>query len=701
MNICKKETMKKSIYGKIKLLLALYITGCLLVSGPYCRADTPEQIISDFSSVLESVKEYDYGNSHAWQQDLQNTMARVYNHPETYAQIESLMIGALNEKISPAAKQMICLYYGPVATAKALPVMKEMLMDEQLAPSALAVLQQIPNPEVGQFLLKGLSDTEGLTKVGIVNVIALRKDKNAVKALAKLIFDKDVLLAEAAVSALGKIGDEQAAKALRKAFRKSKGKIKIEISEALISCAGNMMPSDEQAALMIFKEIYNARLSASIQYAALQGILKCHYDEGAAIIVEALNSNNPETQMLVMPLIRDLDQNVNINLYLEILPKLGEYQQMQLFSALADRKDRSVVEVVREAVYHENPDIQLAALMALRNIGTAEDVEFIAIAASEKRGRQRDMARECLAILTGKDVDQEIIAGLQNPNPKVRVEFVRSIGERNLFAGVDPVMKTLKDPDRKVRIESYKVLGKLADPGKLKDIIQVAIYAKSSAERNEAERTITLVSLKPENNNQQVEEILAMLAEIDDRNSVIMLIQALGYIGNEKALPVIRAYLDHEEPEIRIAAVKSLSVWPDATPLDDLKGIVESSDDIKIHNLAMRGYVEMIQIDVSKTEDQKSDECKHAFELSRNLDEKRIVVSGLSEIWSTKALDMAADLLNDTELRSETEAAISRMAGRIGNIDPVHTKKVLNELIDTTDNEQFKTRLSEILKWID
>ena len=135
--------------------------------------------------------------------------------------------------------------------------------------------------------------------------------------------------------------------------------------------------------------------------------------------------------------------------------------------------------------------------------------------------------------------------------------------------------------------------------------------------------------------------------------------------------------------------------------MEDLKHIVETSDDIKMHNLAMRGYITMIQLNENMTEDQKSDECKHAFDLAMNLDEQRMVVSGLSAIRSTKALAMTVELLKNPDLKSEAEAAISSMAGRIGNIDPIYTRKVLNELIETTNNQQFKTRLTEILKWID
>jgi HEAT repeat protein len=693
--------MKTSISKKIKCIFGLNLAVFFLVAGSQCKADNPDQIISDFSSTLSLVRQYDYGKSHAWLEDFQNIMVSVYNNPQTHDQVESMMIDALNTKISLASKQMICSFLTPIATAKSIPVLKEMLTDDQLSASALSVMQMIPDPAVDQILVKALSVTNGLTKVGIVNVIAIRKDKSTVKALSKLIFDEDIILAKASISALGKIGDDLAIKSLQEAFGKSNDQLKFEISDALLLCAANISDSEKEKALSIYLEVFHEKLSPSIQFAALQGVLRCDYKRGESLIIDMLSSNDPESQTLVMPIVRDLNRDTDIAVILEILPELGEYQQMQLFSTIADRKDRSIVQVVKEAVYHDNPDIQLAALMAFRNIGTAEDVEFIAKAASQKRGRQRDMARECLIVLKGKDVDLEIISGLQNPEPKIRIEFIRSIGERNQIAGVDPVMKTLNDPDRKVRLESYKVLGKLAGPEKLNEIIHFSLNAKTSAERIEAERTITLVSLKIQDKDQQVEAILTILPDVEEKASIVMLVQALGNIGNEKALPVIRDYLNHDETEIQIAAVKALSVWPDATPLKDLKRIVESSDDIKMHNLAMRGYITMIQIDEQMTEDSKSEECKYALDLARNLDEQRMVVSGLSVIRSTKALEMAVDLLKDPDLKSEAEAAIASMAGRIGNIDPVYTKSVLNELIETTDNEQFKARLTEILKWID
>ena len=115
----------------------------------------------------------------------------------------------------------------------------------------------------------------------------------------------------------------------------------------------------------------------------------------------------------------------------------------------------------------------------------------------------------------------------------------------------------------------------------------------------------------------------------------------------------------------------------------------------------MNGYIRLIQIDNAMSEEEKSEAFKHAMELAKNIDEKRVVVSGLSSVRTKSAFQMAVGLLENPELRPEAEAAISSIAGSLGRIDPDYTTKELNRIIEATDNPEFKARLQEILKWMD
>jgi len=666
------------------------------------KADSPEQIVADFKSTLELIKVYDYEKSHAWLGDLQKIMVRVHTNPGIYGEIESLFLETLSGETSFASKQVMCSYLGQVASIKAVPVLKSMLLDKDLSTMALSVLLQIPDPLVNQILREGLSEVSGLTKVGIINAIGLRRDPAAIKVLSELIFDKDSLISRSAISSLGKIETEEAARILEKAFDNTDLTLKWDILDAMLLCADKISDTNAEYALSIYYKAYDSRPPPSILFAALKGALHNKEDRGATLTYAVITTfGDPYMQTLSIPIVRDVSDDYGIQPFFKLLPGLDEYQYMQLFTAIAERNDIIVKDVVKEAVKHSNPDIVLAALMAMRHVGEAKDIEFLATIASRSRGREQDMARECLYILKGEEVNNVIIQGLQNPDPKIRVEFVRSIGERNLISAVDQVIVTLRDPDRKVRLESYKVLGKLAEPDKLNEILDISLKANTPAERKEAERTLTMIALKIANENKRANEFLKILPDVKDEASLVMLIQTLGNIGSKPALPVIQEYLTSETINIQIAAIKALSVWPDSAPIHDLKTIVESSNDIKAHNLAMRGYVRMIQIDENMTEEKRGGECIHAFEQANNLDEQKIVVSGMAEVATKETFQMAIDLLSDPELKAEAEAAISKIAGPLGGIYPEFTKAELNKLIESTNNPKFKSRLQEILKWMD
>ena len=62
-----------------------------------------------------------------------------------------------------------------------------------------------------------------------------------------------------------------------------------------------------------------------------------------------------------------------------------------------------------------------------------------------------------------------------------------------------------------------------------------------------------------------------------------------------KALDAVRAALKKEDltAEVKDAAVRTLSEWPDAAPADDLLALVNTSSNQTHKVLALRGYIRM------------------------------------------------------------------------------------------------------------
>jgi hypothetical protein len=330
----------------------------------------------------------------------------------------------------------------------------------------------------------------------------------------------------------------------------------------------------------------------------------------------------------------------------------------------------------------------------------SSDIVFLASFASKNKGRERELARICLNTMNGENVDEAILTVVQRACPEKRVELIRAMGYRNIVSGCDLLLITVKHQERKVRLESYKTLAKLGTPEYLPAIIELMMKADSNAERREAEKTITSIAETIPDASARSDEILKIIPEVTDLDALVSCINVLGNLGTEKSLPVLRDYLNNKENKIQIAAIKALSVWPDANPREDLRGVLLNTEDKKQHTLAMQGYIKLTNMDESLTEDEKVKLFEEALKLADDVNEKKIVLSGLAKANSLNALNLAVKLLSDAELKSEAEAAVIDISGDVGRINPEETRTILNLLLNETRNPDFKSRIEETLKWI-
>ena len=108
--------------------------------------------------------------------------------------------------------------------------------------------------------------------------------------------------------------------------------------------------------------------------------------------------------------------------------------------------------------------------------------------------------------------------------------------------------------DRRIRVESIKTLGKIGKSKIIDQVIELLITAHTRQERNEAISTITLIAGKNPNIETRSDEILAIVKKISDNETQISLIEVLGNIGSDGALPVLRDFLNHPDNDIQYSS---------------------------------------------------------------------------------------------------------------------------------------------------
>jgi HEAT repeat protein len=443
---------------------------------------------------------------------------------------------------------------------------------------------------------------------------------------------------------------------------------------------------------------------------ALAFLLLCSYavrldaseqNEAVSIVLDILRSDDQEMQAAAIAMVKEMPGTQVTEALAKELPNLSVKSQVQLLSALGDRGDAAARPAVVTALKAENQSVRIAALRALGQLGDDSSVELLAQAAAGASGAEQKAARDSLYRLRGENVDKVILATIPKAEAKTKVELIRSVGQRNITAGVAALLETAKDSDRKVRIESLRVLKVVAGPENLPALVELLIKAKSSSDRTEAVKTIAAVAHRIADKNRQAASVLAALPSAKETVARCSLLNVLGRIGDNSALPVLNAALKDENVDVQTAAIRALADWPTPEPVAELLKVTESSGN-KVHRiLALRGFVRLLALASERPAGETIEMYKKAMSLAPDAGEKKRVLSGLSNTKSLAAMQMAASYLDDETLSVEAGAAVINIAGGIYTDYPEPAKDTLNRIIKTTKSDSLRQQAQELINNIE
>jgi len=424
-------------------------------------------------------------------------------------------------------------------------------------------------------------------------------------------------------------------------------------------------------------------------------------DEAVGIVLDILKSGDQEMQAVAIAMVKDMPGTDVTKALVEELPSLSASSRVQLLSALSDRGDVAALPAVIAAAGAGEESVRIAALKAVGRLGNESSVDLLAQRAAQTRGAEQKAARESLYRLRGSKVDEAIIAGITKAQSKTKVEMIKSVGERNISAGVSLLLKTAKDSDRKVRLESLKVLRIIAGPEHLPALVELMLNLQSSSDFNEARKMIASVAHKIEDKNKQAEAVLAVLPSVKDVKKRCSLLGVLGKIGDSNALPRLREALESGNMDIRGAAIRALAEWPTSEPAADLIKAAGNSKN-KVHQiLALRGAVRLLGLDNKWSTEETIEMYEKAMVLAPDAGEKKRVLSGLANMKSLEAFRIATGYLQDETLLNEAESAVVKIAGGICEKFPQRTRDVLKKIMQTTNNELLRDQAQEVLNKMD
>ena len=265
-------------------ILQHYLDGIQFAMGDYKVDTTPKPTASSgkgtdmaqLQELLEKVKTYDWGQSRLALTDVSDIIKKAYGNEVELAKIEKALLGVLESDAKRAGKQYVCRELSIIGTEQSVPVLAEMLADEETSDMARYSLERIPGPAVDKALRGAIRKVRGNTKarIGIINSLGQRRDAGSVRMLSRALGRQDEEVAMAAAAALGQIANDQAAEALKEAKDKTSGKLQMVVLDAYLKCADKLVADGNKVqALVIYKELQKEGMPKPIRTAATTGML--------------------------------------------------------------------------------------------------------------------------------------------------------------------------------------------------------------------------------------------------------------------------------------------------------------------------------------------------------------------------------------------------------------------------------------------
>jgi HEAT repeat protein len=447
--------------------------------------------------------------------------------------------------------------------------------NEHIRDDARRALAGNPAPKAGQALaaqLKMRQARDAKTAAGLIT--ALGERGQGANLIAGYLDSQDHSLFAAAAKSLGRIGDDDALRALAARRPKEQGIRLMQINDALFR--------SNRAA--VFQKLYAETEPPEVRAVALLGLAM---DGGFDVAVDAMASGNVSLQTAVIEAAVQSRESIFFSLVSANLSTLPSVLQPQALGALEFSGSTVYANSVAQLLASNDVFVQDCASKVLARIGTAESVSAL-------MANGREEALKALGVMNadGVDVQLETIAAAEDDRARANaIKALAMRGRRDLiptffiFAGGE------WEASPKAAV---KAIGELGDFSNLDQLVDLMIAKEASP----LSRDILLASVEIMRSSTEGEKAVGILVSKMNGaspRSQANILQALAQTGSVEALQPIFESCKSDDERVRKQGIKLLSGWPNENAIPTMLELAgEQSLPLADHVNLMRGVSRLL-----------------------------------------------------------------------------------------------------------
>jgi HEAT repeat protein len=641
----------------------------LLLAGKFIDGNSSEPLKLIESKAVESLKD-----------------------PQLRDSLEEKILNSLVTANSRRGKDFLCRMLRIMGTNKSIPLMKELLSDQENGHMARYVLASMQYEEAGAALHQSLNTVQDKLKQGIIDSLGDIRYKKAVPDLIKLLDTASV--ANNATRALGLIGGDSTMNHLLPRLSKTTGKSYRCTVQALLRCAEIYLEKgNKEKALSIYDRFTKSGTDSYVILAGLRGASQVNGEFAVPLLTEAINSGNNELANGAASIIAELKGN-NIGSKLKsLLESAPANMQILLIGSLSEREDKSAIPSITKLTESESLEVRLSAIQALGKIGNGSSVIPLATIASSTSGHERNVSRSALSNLKGNDVQNAFKKYLKESLPEIQSELVRSIATRAESTAMNELMILAKSDTPEIRKEALRGIGILADQSHLNEILMLLLNPKEESDRDNIESAIAYSFRRITNKKLQTEALTKALEKADESTKP-SIISLLGRDPNKQSLQLLISSLK-ETTSIQLAAIGALTKWPDHGPANDLLKIA-SEEKNPNKDTALNGYIIL-----SSKSPKPTTAYRKALELNNSTDTAKKVLAGLGQSGGIQSLEIIRPYLENSETSTEATLAAIQVAKRIKDSHTATVRTVLTDILKSNASDSAKKGAADLQSELD
>ncbi len=610
---------------------------------------------------------------------------------------EAKLIGVLESDASFKEKSDACLELGMIGTKDSIAPLVKLLGDEKLSHMARYGLEPNPDPAVDDAFREALGKLKGRSLVGVIGSIGVRRDARAVKVLAKKLRDSDVEVAQAAARALGSIGGQDAAGALKGALASAAAANKAALYEGLFRCAETFVEQGNRLrAVGIYDNLLKVKYPHQVRAGALRGAILVRGKQGLGLLRESLYVDDYILFSAAVQTSMEMPGSKVTKVLASALKDLPTDNQILVIQALGKRGDATALPVLFAAMGSGDKSIHIAAIRLLPEMGSESALRWLALLLGDGDGEVSDAVHEALAAIPGKEVDARVMRMYTGNNAKMRLVAIELMGRRRMVGSVGALLKVAGEEDSQVRPAAIKMVGELGGPVQLPALLDLLKDLNRAEDLAAVEQALGAVCGKSDNPESHSGELIKRMAKVTTAQKGVLL-RVLGGIGGAQALKVVRSASNDFGSEVGGTAVTVLCRWKTTDAAPGLLALAVRMPEGTQRIAVLRGYIGLVRSEGLSVE-QRIAMCKQADVLVRRDEEKKLLLGVLGTVGSAEALSMAMRHLDNVAVKNEVCLAAVAISEKIVEQKPAEVLDAMQKVIQATDNGDLKNRAKEILE---